>query len=225
MKKLIKSTLITAALSLGIWTLAVTFSPISSNFQAGAEVSATAFNDLFSAINDNFNAAKVAIEANETAIQTNEDAISSIKSAATASVNLTNNNSQSITNNTTVTLDWFTEAFDTGGFFDATNASRLTVAEAGIYEVSASVAWRTIDFENIEGRRAILISKSNGLPLLADSRESAGAIDTVQTASGLLPLEVGDFLEVKVIQNSGATMLIPNEAVSHFSILKVAELP
>lgn len=75
MKKLIKSTLITAALSLGIWTLAVTFSPISSNFQAGAEVSAAAFNDLFSLINDNFDAAKASIESNETAISVNEENI------------------------------------------------------------------------------------------------------------------------------------------------------
>ncbi len=83
MKKLIKSIALTLTLSLGIWTLAVTFSPISSNFQAGAEVSATAFNDLFSAINDNFNAAKAAIEGNEAAIATNTTAIASNADALT----------------------------------------------------------------------------------------------------------------------------------------------
>ena len=218
MKKVFKITAITLALSLGIWTLAVTFSPISSNFQAGAEVSATAFNDLFSAINENFNAAKTAIEANEAAIN-------AVTSAPAASVNVTNNNSQSINNNAPVTLDWYTEAFDTADFFDDATPSRLTITEPGIYDVSAAVSWTTINFDNTTGRRAVLVSKNGGQPLLVDSRESAGASPTVQTASGLLALEQGDYLEVRVIQNSGATMLITNGAVSHFSVVKVADLP
>lgn len=83
MKKMIKTLSITLALSLGIWTLAVTFSPISSNFQAGAEVSAAAFNSLFTTINENFNAAKAAIEANESAVATNASAIATNTSALT----------------------------------------------------------------------------------------------------------------------------------------------
>ena len=82
MKKLIKSIAFTAALSLGVFTLAVTFSPISSNFQAGAEVSAAAFNDLFSNISANFDAAKAAIETNETAIATNTSALAALEPAS-----------------------------------------------------------------------------------------------------------------------------------------------
>lgn len=54
MKQLTTAAIVTLALGLGIWTLAVTLSPIVSSFSAGDEVSAQAFNDLFTAINDNF---------------------------------------------------------------------------------------------------------------------------------------------------------------------------
>ena len=42
MKRLISTLAVTAALSLGLWTLAVTFSPIASNFSDGDPVSAPA---------------------------------------------------------------------------------------------------------------------------------------------------------------------------------------
>lgn len=54
MKNLVRITIITLALGLAIWTVAVTLSPIASNFSAGDEVSAATFNNLFTAINDNF---------------------------------------------------------------------------------------------------------------------------------------------------------------------------
>ena len=67
MKKLIRTTIAALVLGLGIWTLAVTFSPIVSNFQSGEQVSANAFNALFNAIDANFTAAKTAIDALEAA--------------------------------------------------------------------------------------------------------------------------------------------------------------
>lgn len=93
MKKTLTTLALILTLSLGIWTLAVTFSPITSNFQAGDEVSATTFNDLFNAINENFNAAKTAIEANETAISTLQSTPSEGLAKASAAVVCSNANS------------------------------------------------------------------------------------------------------------------------------------
>lgn len=53
-KKLFFTLVLTSALGLGVWTLAVTLNPISANFQAGDPVSSSTFNQLFSDINQNF---------------------------------------------------------------------------------------------------------------------------------------------------------------------------
>jgi hypothetical protein len=45
---------LTSALGLGVWTLAVTLNPISTNFQAGDTLSSSTFNQLCSDINQNF---------------------------------------------------------------------------------------------------------------------------------------------------------------------------
>lgn len=68
MNRSLRTLALTAALALGVWTLAVTFTPIASNFAAGGEVSASAFNDLFAAVDANFDIAATAIAANEDAI-------------------------------------------------------------------------------------------------------------------------------------------------------------
>jgi hypothetical protein len=64
MTRILRISAFALALGLGVWTLAVTFTPISSAFQAGQEVSAAAFNALFGDIDANFDAAAIAIDQN-----------------------------------------------------------------------------------------------------------------------------------------------------------------
>jgi len=59
---------LTLVLGLGVWGAAVSFTPVTTSFSAGLQVSAQAFNDLFATINDNFVSAKAAIEQNESGI-------------------------------------------------------------------------------------------------------------------------------------------------------------
>ena len=54
------------ALGLGVWAVAVTFTPVNASFVAGNEVSAAAFNDAFATVDANFTAADTAIDALET---------------------------------------------------------------------------------------------------------------------------------------------------------------
>jgi hypothetical protein len=210
MKKLFSTVTFTLTLALGIWTLAVTFAPVTSSFSAGEEVSATAFNDLFNAINDNFTAAKAAIEISETAI-------ASLTSPPAASVGAANN--QTVNNNSVFKLTFNTEAFDVGDLHDP-GSSRLTAPEDGIYQISAMVTWSS----NATGSRTLAVIKNGTLAQLADSRDAfAGLLS--QSLSGLLALETGDFLEVTVFQDSGATLTLSSTTPLAFSMVKVGELP
>lgn len=215
MKKLVKTLMFAATLSLGIWTLAVTFTPIASNFSAGDEVSASIFNDLFSAINDNFSAAKTAIDANESAI-------AAMRSTPAVSAGKVTN--QAIPNNTVRVVAWDAESFDIGDFHDnETNNSRLTIPEAGIYQVNALVAWST----NGSGERLMTVIRRRGgttTTQLTDVRLPGSSL-TPQSVSGLLSLQAGDILEVTVFQTSGAELNLVSTSPMQFSAVKVSELP
>lgn len=178
MKKMFRTVAFTIALAFGVWTLAITFAPISSSFSAGEEVSATAFNDLFTAINDNFTAAKAAIEANDSAV-------ASLQSPPGASVGSVNN--QTVNNNSVFKLTFNTEAFDVGS-------------------------------------RTLTVLKNGTLTQLGDSRGAFTGLLS-QSLSGLLALESGDFLEVTVFQDSGATLTLSATTPLAFSMVKVGELP
>lgn len=215
MKKLVKTLMFAATLSLGIWTLAVTFTPIASNFSAGDEVSASIFNDLFSAINDNFSAAKTAIDANESAI-------AAMRSTPAVSAGKVTN--QAIPSSTVRVVAWDAESFDIGDFHDnETNNSRLTIPEAGIYQVNALVAWST----NGSGERLMTVIRRRGgttTTQLTDVRLPGSSL-TPQSVSGLLSLQAGDILEVTVFQTSGAELNLVSTSPMQFSAVKVSELP
>jgi hypothetical protein len=222
MKPFIRSSIFALALGLGIWTLAVTFSPIESNFQAGDEVSASAFNDLFSAINDNFNAAKAAIEANEAATSANSSAIEALSVKPAANVFLISD--QSITTGGAAkTLNFGGEFFDTAALHDnTTNNSRLTAPEAGIYQVNAMVSWNA----NATGGRLLAVVKNGAaFPTMSDVRSPTAGGTSSQSLSGLISLAAGDFLEAKVSQDSGTTLAVASSAQTQFSMVKVSDLP
>lgn len=61
-KKAFATGALTISLGFAVWTLAVSFNPISSNFQSGDEVSSSEFNQLFADIDANFNAASSALD-------------------------------------------------------------------------------------------------------------------------------------------------------------------
>jgi hypothetical protein len=239
MKRLISTFAVTAALSFGLWTLAVTFTPIASNFSDGDSVSAAAFNALFGAIEANFNAAKTAIDANEAGVVANAAGIAAneagiatntaviaglegnVASAATppaARVLLQSN--QSVNNNQVTTVNWGFEDFDSADMHDnASNNSRITVPEDGIYLISAQVNWTAVDLGD---RLLVIYENGNTFPSLSHSDDGP---DNTSGVSGVLSLSAGDFVEVKVFQSSGSTVSISSSAQSQFSVVKLGELP
>lgn len=221
MKKLVTTLMFASALSLGIWTLAVSFTPIVSSFSTGDELSASIFNDLFGAINDNFNVAKTAIEANESAITANETAVSALRSQPSANVFLLSD--QTATNNSLITLAFGGEFFDIGGLHSSTtNTSRLTAPTAGIYQVNAMVSW----LSNASGGRLVGVYKNGAaFPILSDVRAPTPGGTSTQSLTGLISLAAGDFLEVKVFQDSGTSLAVSSSAQTQFSMVKVSQLP
>ncbi|MCA9835563.1 MAG: hypothetical protein KC422_01550 [Trueperaceae bacterium] len=213
MKTTLRTLVFALALGFSIWTLAVSFSPISSNFQAGDEVSADGFNALFNAIGANFDAAKAAIDANEAAI-------ASMSAKPAVSAGLVSN--QAIPNNSVRKVNWNAESFDIGGFHDnATNNTRLTVPEAGIYQINALIAWET----NGTGDRLLTVLKNGTLTQLSDTKTPVTGSSTSQSLSGMLELSAGDFLEVSVFQSSGTELDLFSTIPMQFSMVKVSEIP
>ena len=112
---------------------------------------------------------------------------------------------QNISTGTATTLLWNGETFDTDGFHStSTNTGRITIpaGKAGKYQFSALV-----DFDNnATGQRQMIFVKNGS------SNEYANIITAATTypsgeLNGILDLAEGDYVEVQVLQTSGATRL------------------
>jgi hypothetical protein len=249
MNRLPLTLLLTFLLTFGLWTLAVVdFAGVSSSFADGETVSASAFNDLFSAIDGNFQTAKAAIEGNQAAIGTLQafdaaltasacpsgQAVQGVGADGTATcaslgstatvpaASVTRTADLSVNNNAPTTIAFNTEFFDTADLHSNTvNPSRLSAPEAGIYQVSANVTW----LQNASGSRTLTVNvNGSSAARMSDSRTPVNGA-TSQSVSGLLQLAAGDYVEARVFQDSGSTLTISSTAPLRFEMVKVASVP
>lgn len=124
------------------------------------------------------------------------------KSAATQSI--------PVTTSTKVTLD--VESFDTGGNIAA---SRFTATTAGYYQVNASIGYGQADTE-ADKYYACLIYK-NGTPYTETGfSNSLAAASIVASASDIMYLDVGDYVELFAYQNGTGAVLVSNDEQSTF---------
>jgi hypothetical protein len=102
------------------------------------------------------------------------------------------------------TLVFDTERFDTAALHDpASNPSRLTAPLAGLYLVTANVGW----LANATGAREVAIHKNGGTIVARTVATTDPAGNTTeQTITALLDLTAGDYVEVKLRQNSGGPL-------------------
>lgn len=109
---------------------------------------------------------------------------------------------------TTTALQFTTEVYDSDSMFTtaAPNNDRLTITTPGVYLLTTSVRWDPND----TGARLVSIVKSDvgALFLAADTRDSATGSATRQSVSTVTRMDAGEFVKVKVAQNSGAALSI-----------------
>lgn len=115
--------------------------------------------------------------------------------------------SQTITTATTTQIAFDAEDFDTDTMHDtATNNTRITIKTAGVYLVTATVAWAS----NATGSRQAFFhlngSNTTGTGPKAYA-STAGVVGTPgDTITAIAPLAVNDYIELSVRQDSGGNL-------------------
>lgn len=117
----------------------------------------------------------------------------------------------SIANNTGTILALTAEELDTNAFHDdTTNNSRITIPTGlgGTYRVSATVIFTPA----AAGRRVLKIIKNGNTNAIARGEVLANSASyaTPVTASALVQLSAGDYLELQVVQDSGSSLALNN---------------
>jgi hypothetical protein len=121
---------------------------------------------------------------------------------------LTNSADITLSNNTTTTLTWNQEDFDTDGFHStSTNTSRITIpaGKAGKYLVTSKVQYAS----NSNGRRITQIIK-NGSNLWDFESASPGSTNLQLQGVAIIDLAEGDYVETTAWQNSGGSLGVSN---------------
>jgi hypothetical protein len=114
---------------------------------------------------------------------------------------------QTVASATNTPLSFQSEVYDTDGMHSTTtNPWRLTVQTAGLYNVQAYAIFTTTMAATVQVQAEIWI---NGSPVEGGSASGTGAgsgIGTALNISAPVQLNVGDYVELVVFQNSGATI-------------------
>lgn len=120
------------------------------------------------------------------------------------------NTTQSIANTTPTNLAFNSERYDTNVIHDnSTNNSRLTCKTAGVYLMSATVAFAV----NATGTRMVSIL-INGTTSLASVHATAavGGLTTRIVTTTIYPMAVNDYIEASVYQSSGGALNVDSGA-------------
>lgn len=98
-----------------------------------------------------------------------------------------------------IPVSWTAEVFDTAAMHDnVTDNTRLTAPVAGIYDVSARIAWEA---HNDSGPRGILLIKNGDTGIVTETANPTSPDGPfAQDIAGAVSLEAGDYVEVRALQ-------------------------
>lgn len=116
-----------------------------------------------------------------------------------------------------VTFD--SESYDTDGFHDAVNPTRLTVPSDGVYLLSFQYGWTAV----INAVTDWTFTKNRAVNLGRSYKQSWHYYDS---AHAIAPLAAGEYVEISLYQASGAPAqfnVTPQQSC-YFSISKIGEL-
>lgn len=109
----------------------------------------------------------------------------------------------SIPNNSVTALSFDSERYDTDGIHSPTTyPTRLTCNTAGVYLLTANIRWAL----NANGHRGIFFQLGSGVSFAGNTIVPVPTIPIYQSLAGVYRLAVGDYVEVVVIQTSGAAL-------------------
>jgi len=118
----------------------------------------------------------------------------------------------SLPNNSTSTVTWNEEVYDTDDIHsNVTDNSRLTVP-AGVTHVRLSGSY--VDSSNTSGWRFLQLRKNSGsVPGLTNQSSPANGSNThfMSLSSPVLEVVAGDFFEMQIFQNSGSTRSVSGD--------------
>lgn len=125
---------------------------------------------------------------------------SSVQATSRCRVRMTG--AQSIANNTQTAINWAAEYTDPGNLHDnSTNNERITIATSGFYIITAQGQWQA----GGSGQRQLVIRK-NGSTEIARAEVFSQTAGFIQAVVAFDDLANGDYLEVLVLQLSGASL-------------------
>lgn len=111
-----------------------------------------------------------------------------------------------------VTISWTTEAFDTGGMWDAGDPTKLTAQRSGLYVVNLSGSF----VANATGDRQARILLNGATELAQVQGRAPGTFYWTGFVATVVSMQVGDYVEAQMGQNSGGNL---NTANCFFSAL------
>ena len=104
-------------------------------------------------------------------------------------------------------IPWDVEAYDTADLHStSTNTSRLTAPVAGIYRVSATIAWD--DADTTGARQLILLQTTPSPPnssVYSELAQASALPEVTQDISTDLKLAAGDYVEIYARKEDGST--------------------
>ena len=102
---------------------------------------------------------------------------------------------------------WTTEEFDTDGYHDnSVNNTRITIpsGKTGYFQLNVMI----LTDPSSAARAVIDIRKNGSSTLLQNEDGKVSNSGNFSTINGILYLTAGDYIEVRLWQNSGTTMVI-----------------
>lgn len=123
-----------------------------------------------------------------------------------ARVNRTTN--QTITNNVETAISFSNERWDTDGYWNVAQPTRLTIPKTGRYTVGGAVRWAS----NATGYRQVLL-RVNGTSYIGTKNDQAitAGVHYIQVTS-TWEFSAGDYIELDVVQNSGGALDVQVQA-------------
>jgi hypothetical protein len=128
---------------------------------------------------------------------------------------------QSLTDSAFTAIALDTPQFDTAAYFADANPTRLTAPVAGLYLVTASLAWAVAT----TGSMGVLFQK-NGVAGTYYGFDNSSFIALESVANSLsfaIQLAAGDYMELVGLQTSGAPLAVRTDdgVLGHFSMLQL----